>query len=88
MTCLSLGTYIACYFMLDQTADGCFSGVMGLDQIPMAIQTGMRGIAVQFDVWGTTRLFASSLEAGWKHAKSFEGNPKPSMANGQAKPAE
>ncbi|KAI4624169.1 uncharacterized protein J4E87_005668 [Alternaria ethzedia] len=65
-----------------------FGGVMGLDQIPMAIQTGMRGIAVQFDVWGTTRLFASSLEAGWKHAKSFEGNPKPSMANGQAKPAE
>ncbi|KAH6872683.1 macrophomate synthase [Alternaria rosae] len=65
-----------------------FGGVMGLDQIPMAIQTGMRGIAVQFDVWGTTRLFASSLEEGWKYAKSFEGNPKPSMANGQAKPAE
>ena len=55
------------------------SGVMGVDQIPMAIQSGMRAIAVQFDVWGTTRLFANSLEEGWKHAK------KPSMADGQAK---
>ena len=64
------------------------SGVMGVDQIPMAIQSGMRAIAVQFDVWGTTRLFANSLAEGWKHAKSVEGNPKPSMANGQVKPAE
>ncbi|KAG9192297.1 4-hydroxy-2-oxoheptanedioate aldolase [Alternaria panax] len=65
-----------------------FGGVLGLDQVPMAIQTGMRAIAVQFDVWGTSRLFANSLEEGWKYAKSFEGNPKPSMANGQAKPSE
>ena len=42
------------------------SGVMGVDQIPMAIQSGMRAIAVQFDVWGTTRLFANSLEEGWR----------------------
>jgi 4-hydroxy-2-oxoheptanedioate aldolase len=65
-----------------------FRGVLGLDQIPMAIESGMRAIAVQFDVWGTTRLFANSLEEGWKYAKSFEGNPKPSMANGAAKAAE
>lgn len=65
-----------------------FSGVLGLDQIPMAIQSGMRAIAVQFDVWGATRLFANSLEEGWKHAKSFEGNPKPTMSNGHTKPAE
>jgi 4-hydroxy-2-oxoheptanedioate aldolase len=54
----------------------------------MAIQSGMRAIAVQFDVWGATRLFANSLEEGWKHAKSFEGNPKPTMSNGHTKPAE
>jgi 4-hydroxy-2-oxoheptanedioate aldolase len=65
-----------------------FSGILGLDQIPMAIQTGMRAVVVQFDVWGTSRLFADSLEEGWKYARSLEGNPKPSMADGQAKPAE
>ncbi|KAF1947904.1 macrophomate synthase [Clathrospora elynae] len=63
-----------------------FGGVMSLDQIPYSIQTGMRAIAVQFDVWGLARLMASSLEEGWKCAKAFEGNPKPSLANGQAKP--
>lgn len=51
----------------------------------MAIQSGMRAIAVQFDVWGLTRLVANSLEEGWKHAKTFEGNPKPSMTNGGKK---
>ncbi|KNG49540.1 macrophomate synthase [Stemphylium lycopersici] len=61
------------------------NGVLGLDQIPMAIQSGMRAIAVQFDVWGLTRLIANSLEEGWKHAKTFEGNPKPSMTNGAKK---
>jgi 4-hydroxy-2-oxoheptanedioate aldolase len=58
---------------------------MSLDQVPMAIQSGMRAIAVQFDVWGFTRLMADSLDQGWKHAKTFEGNPQPSMSNGSAK---
>jgi 4-hydroxy-2-oxoheptanedioate aldolase len=61
---------------------------MSLDQLPMAIETGMRAIAVQFDVWGTTRLMANSLAEGWKVAKTFEGNPKPGFANGEAKKAE
>lgn len=55
--------------------------------IPMAIQTGMRAIAVQFDVWGTTRLMANSLEQGWKAAKEFEGNPRPGFSNGTSKKA-
>jgi 4-hydroxy-2-oxoheptanedioate aldolase len=62
------------------------SGVLSLDQIPMAIQSGMRAVVVQFDVWGFTRLVADSLDQGWKTAKTFEGNPKPSMSDGTAKP--
>jgi 4-hydroxy-2-oxoheptanedioate aldolase len=73
------------------TASLCISltsnrGVLGLDQVPMAIESGMRAIAVQFDVWGFTRLVADSLDQSWKHAKTFEGNPKPSMSEGSAKP--
>ncbi|EMD89253.1 hypothetical protein COCC4DRAFT_23528 [Bipolaris maydis ATCC 48331] len=64
-----------------------FGGVMSLEMIPMAIQTGMRAIAVQFDVWGTTRLMANSLEQGWKAAKEFEGNPRPGFSNGTSKKA-
>jgi 4-hydroxy-2-oxoheptanedioate aldolase len=46
----------------------------------------MRAVVVQFDVWGFTRLMAESLDRGWKDAKAFEGNPKPSMSEGSAKP--
>lgn len=57
----------------------------------MAIETGSRAIVVQFDVWGMTRLMANSLEAGWKCAKSYEGNPRPnlpSLENEQGKKVE
>lgn len=63
-----------------------FGGAMSLEQIPMLIQTGSRAICVQFDYWGLTRLLDSSLKTAKDHAKQFEGNPKPSMPNGQAKP--
>jgi 4-hydroxy-2-oxoheptanedioate aldolase len=63
-----------------------FGGAMTVDQIPMLIQGGYRAIAVQFDVWGITRLFDSSLKTAKEHAKAFEGNPTGGMQNGQAKP--
>jgi 4-hydroxy-2-oxoheptanedioate aldolase len=60
---------------------------MTVDMVPMLIQTGARAIAVQFDVWGISRLFADSLKKGWDYAKEFEGNPRPGdVPNGQAKP--
>lgn len=49
------------------------------------IQTGSRAIAVQFDVWGFTRLIHDSLETARGHAKQFEGNPK-AIPNGHPKP--
>ena len=58
---------------------------MTLDMIPMLIQTGSRAIAVQFDVWGFTRLLHDSLGTAREHAKKFEGNPK-AIPNGQPKP--
>jgi 4-hydroxy-2-oxoheptanedioate aldolase len=63
-----------------------FGGAMSIDLVPMLIQSGMRAIAVQFDVWGFTRLMDSSLKSGREYAKEFEGNPKGSIPNGQAKP--
>lgn len=68
-------------------ANGGFRGAMTVDMIPMLIQTGSRAIAVQFDVWGLSRLLANSLETGWAYAKEFEGNPRPSgIPNGESKP--
>lgn len=66
-------------------------GVLTLDMLPTVIETGARAIAVQFDVWGMTRLLANSLETGWKCAKSYEGNPRPNLpilSNGEGKKAE
>jgi 4-hydroxy-2-oxoheptanedioate aldolase len=60
-------------------------GAMSPDMIPMLIQTGTRALCVQFDVWGFTNLIASSLKTAKEYAKEFEGNPKPSMPNGQVK---
>jgi len=62
-----------------------FGGALSLDQIPMIIETGVRAVFVQFDVWGVTRLMADSLAEGWKAAKSFEGRPRPGLANGDEK---
>jgi 4-hydroxy-2-oxoheptanedioate aldolase len=79
--CRSLGKYthnllcIYCWALERRLTIG--SGVLSLDQIPMAIQSGMRAVVVQFDVWGFTRLVANSLEEGWKCAKEFEGSAKP-----------
>ncbi|KAF1837360.1 macrophomate synthase [Decorospora gaudefroyi] len=63
-----------------------FGGVLDMSQVPMSIQSGYRALAVQFDVWGLTKLCVSSLEEGYNYVKAFEGNPKPSMQNGSAKP--
>jgi 4-hydroxy-2-oxoheptanedioate aldolase len=39
----------------------------------MLIQQGFRAIAVQFDVWGLTRLVHSSLQQGRAYAKQAGG---------------
>jgi 4-hydroxy-2-oxoheptanedioate aldolase len=84
MMCLCLGKLLSSRSD-DLNADARNSGVLSLDQIPMAIQSGMRAVIVQFDVWGFTRLVADSLQQGWKCSKEFEGNPKPGMSEGNAK---
>lgn len=61
------------------------SGAMSLDQIPMVIETGVRAVFCQFDVWGVSRLMADSLAEGWKAAKSFEGRPRSGLENGDEK---
>lgn len=63
-----------------------FGGALSLDMIPMMIQTGSRAIAVQFDVWGFTRLLDDSLKVAKKHAKALEGNQNGSVPNGHPKP--
>jgi 4-hydroxy-2-oxoheptanedioate aldolase len=50
-----------------------FGGVMSVDQVPMAIQSGMRAIAVTFDVWGLSRLMDDLLKKSWKMAQDFQG---------------
>jgi len=61
-------------------------GAMALEQIPDMIKGGYRAIAVQFDVWGFSRLIDSSLKTAKEHAKGFEGNASAGVPNGQAKP--
>ncbi|KAH7077761.1 Macrophomate synthase [Paraphoma chrysanthemicola] len=61
-------------------------GVMSLDQIPMMIQSGMRIIAVQFDVWGFTRLMDDSLKTARNYAKQSGGIANGAIPNGQPKP--
>jgi 4-hydroxy-2-oxoheptanedioate aldolase len=63
-----------------------FGGAMTLDMIPSLIQSGHRAIAVQFDVWGFSRLVDSSLKEAKAYAKQFESNPSANIPNGQAKP--
>lgn len=47
----------------------CGSGTMGVDMVPMLIQQGFRAIAVQFDVWGLTKLIHGSLTQARAAAK-------------------
>lgn len=54
-----------------------FGGAMTLDMIPMLIENGMRAICVQFDVWGFSRLVASSLQTGREAAAKFKKDAKP-----------
>jgi 4-hydroxy-2-oxoheptanedioate aldolase len=63
-----------------------FGGAMAPEMIPMLIQSGYRAIAVQFDVWGFTRMVDSSIKAGREYAKQFEGGANGGIPNGQAKP--
>jgi 4-hydroxy-2-oxoheptanedioate aldolase len=65
-----------------------FGGCQKIEQIPMLIQNGSRAIAVQFDLWGFTRLIDSSLKSGWDYAKEFEGNPSGSVKSDQEKSQE
>jgi 4-hydroxy-2-oxoheptanedioate aldolase len=50
-------------------ADSCDSGAMSVDQVPMLIQQGFRAIAVQFDVWGLSKLVHGSLTQARAAAK-------------------
>ena len=52
-----------------------FGGCQKVEQVPRLIQQGSRAIAVQFDLWGFTRMIDGSLKSGWEYAKGFEGNP-------------
>lgn len=61
-------------------------GAISPEMIPTLIQTGTRAIAVQFDVWAFSRMVENSVNEAREYAKQFEGNPKPSLPNGQGKP--
>lgn len=45
------------------------SGAMSVDMVPMLIQQGFRAIAVQFDVWGLSKLIHGSLTQARAAAK-------------------
>lgn len=46
-----------------------FGGAMSVDMVPMLIQQGFRAIAVQFDVWGLSKLIHGSLTQARAAAK-------------------
>lgn len=50
-------------------ANLCNSGAMSVDMVPMLIQQGFRAIAVQFDVWGLSKLIHGSLTQARAAAK-------------------
>lgn len=54
----------------------CDSGAMSVDMVPMLIQQGFRAIAVQFDVWGLSKLIHGSLEQARAAAKQFAPGEK------------
>lgn len=63
-----------------------FGGAMSTEMIPMLIQNGYRAIAVQFDVWGFTRMVDAALVSGRQHAKEFAEKAGKEIPNGQGKP--
>ena len=60
-------------------ADLCDSGAMSVDMVPMLIQQGFRAIAVQFDVWGLSKLIHGSLTQARAAAKQVAAE-----ANGES----
>lgn len=63
-----------------------FGGAMSVEMIPMLIQNGYRAIAVQFDVWGFTRMVDAALVSGRQHAKEFAEKAGKNVPNRQGKP--
>ncbi|KAH7400926.1 macrophomate synthase [Phaeosphaeria sp. MPI-PUGE-AT-0046c] len=63
-----------------------FGGAMSVDMIPMLIQSGYRAIAVQFDVWGFTKMVDAALVSGRQYAKEFAEKNGKGVPNGQGKP--
>lgn len=63
-----------------------FGGAMSTEMIPTMIQNGYRAIAVQFDVWGFTKMVDAALVSGRQHAKDFAEKSSQSVPNGQGKP--
>ena len=57
----------------------CDSGAMSVDMVPMLIQQGFRAIAVQFDVWGLSKLIHGSLAQARAAAKQVAAE-----ANGES----
>lgn len=52
---------------------------MSVDMVPMLIQQGYRAIAVQFDVWGLSKLIHGSLTQARAAAKQVAAE-----ANGES----
>nr|1IZC_A Chain A, macrophomate synthase intermolecular Diels-Alderase [Macrophoma commelinae] len=53
-----------------------FGGALSVDMVPSLIEQGYRAIAVQFDVWGLSRLVHGSLAQARASAKQFAGQGK------------
>lgn len=60
-------------------ANSCNSGALSVDMVPMLIQQGFRAIAVQFDVWGLSKLVHGSLAQARTAAKQVAAE-----ANGES----
>jgi 4-hydroxy-2-oxoheptanedioate aldolase len=68
-------------------ADSFDSGAMSVDMVPMLIQQGFRAIAVQFDVWGLSKLIHGSLTQARAAAKQVaaEANGESNGESNEAK---
>jgi 4-hydroxy-2-oxoheptanedioate aldolase len=51
-------------------------GALSIEMIPMLIQQGFRAIAVQFDVWGLSKLIHGSLVQARAAAKQVAAESK------------
>ncbi|KAL5118057.1 hypothetical protein ACEQ8H_004044 [Pleosporales sp. CAS-2024a] len=63
-----------------------FGGALSLEQLPMLIQSGMRAICVQFDVWAFSNMTEKTMNDAKAIVKQFEGNPKASVPEANGKP--